>query len=430
MTSVEDRLRAATRAAAATVAPDSAPPLRLPREPERRGPGSTARRHRVGWLRVVAPLTAAAAVIAVVAVPLAVTDGIHARHPAASHGQASPLAGLPPYYIDLTGKKAPYLPQRLRAVVRATATGATVATLTPPSPYDSFSEVAGAGDGRAFVLTAQKLVVRREDGGVSQQGTPEKFFLLRIGAAGRMRLAALPIPAEPAAAGVSGIALSPDGRLLAVAVDGGRPRSPSRLQVFTVATGSKREWTWRGGYITNNAGPNGQVLSWAADGRTLAFQLWRGRSIYVGVFDTASPGGLRSSKLPVEFAGQAVDEARGPVILNGFSAIITPDGTKIVCATTSNSRLTQATELRFTEFSASTGHIVHILDSRRYTTSRVQNEDVLWTNASGSRLIVIANVPAARTGRFRLQIGVVTGNRFTPLPGPLLPSELVRFPSW
>ncbi len=386
MTSVEDRLRAATRAAADTVAPESAPPLRLPRSRI----GLTRPHRPARWYRTSAPLAAAAAVIAVVAVSLVVTGGTHARRPAASSNHASVLAGLPPYYVVLAGRNPLVLLQRQRAVVRATATGAVVATVIPPAPDDTFTSVTGAGSGHTFVLAAQKLVTRKVDGGVSQQGTPVKFFLLRIGPAGRAQLSALPIPDEPAAVGLDSMALSPDGRRLAVVTGSGSSRSPSRIQVFTVATGSQREWTWAGGGYTTNDDWRRAVLSWADGGRTLAFQLWRGRNIYVGVFDTAAPGaGLQSSTLPVEFAGQAVDSARGRTILNGFNTIITPDGTKIACATTSPWRRSQPTELGYTEFSASTGQVVRVLDARRYQGGiTLQTEDVLWTSASGGTLIV------------------------------------------
>jgi hypothetical protein len=70
---LEERLRAATRAAARTVAADSAPPLRLPARPMH---------HRVpprwhGWRRWLAPAAAAASVIAVVAGLVAIGGRTH-----------------------------------------------------------------------------------------------------------------------------------------------------------------------------------------------------------------------------------------------------------------------------------------------------------------------------------------------------------------
>ena len=74
MNTIEDRLRAAAQAAAGTVAPGSAPPLRLPDRPARRF-GVPRPPHRGGWRRWAAPLAAAASVIAVVAASLAITGG-------------------------------------------------------------------------------------------------------------------------------------------------------------------------------------------------------------------------------------------------------------------------------------------------------------------------------------------------------------------
>ena len=50
------------------------------------------------------------------------------------------------------------------------------------------------------------------------------------------------------------------------------------------------------------------------------------------------------------------------------------------------------------------------------------------------RLIVIADVPAAKPRTYRLQIGAIAGGRagvvFTPLPGAQLASELFSYPAW
>ena len=84
-----DRVRAAARAAAATVPPDSAPPLRLPAPPRRRrwrpGPGSR--------LQSLTPLMAAVGVIAVLAASLALT-GSFTGHRAAPRDRALTAAEL------------------------------------------------------------------------------------------------------------------------------------------------------------------------------------------------------------------------------------------------------------------------------------------------------------------------------------------------
>jgi hypothetical protein len=79
MNSFEDRLRAAMRAAGATVPQGSAPPLRLPRRrwPGFAQPGRQLLGHR---FRFLTPVAAAAAVVAVVAVSLAVANRTPTPH--------------------------------------------------------------------------------------------------------------------------------------------------------------------------------------------------------------------------------------------------------------------------------------------------------------------------------------------------------------
>jgi len=435
MNTLESRVRAATKATAEEIAPGSIPPLSLA-TPQRRRPGRAGRgRGRAGWPRMLIPLAAAASVIAVVATSLAITGGANGHRPAKATGHASAMASLPPYYVQLAGNNPnTTVLQPEHAVIRATSSGAALATITPPSPYGTFALVAGAGDGRAFVLAAEKWAVQQADGGSSQLAEPTKFFLLRISpVTGKPQLTALPIPAEPASAGLSGMALSPGARRLAVAVDGDGNRQ--KIQVFTVATGSEQQWTWHGGgNITNNAGGNGQVLSWVANQRTLAFQVWHGNSIEVRLFNTASAAGLGASTIAVDFPGAAVDSPRGDVTFGGTSTFITPDAAMIVCATTSTTKWsTTMTQVGYTEFSARTGRAVRILDPRRYAAKALlQTQDVLWTNASGSTLIVVADVAGAQPGKYRLQMGAVTGKSFTPLPGLQTDTALgpVHYPVW
>jgi hypothetical protein len=442
MNTLEERIRTAITQTAEEITPGSIPPLSLA-TPQRRRLGAAGRgRGRAGWPRVLIPLAAAASVTAVVVTSVAVSGGTNGHRPTKATGHISVMASLPPYYVMITGNNPnPTVLQPEHAVIRATSSGATLATITPPSPYGTFVLVAGAGDGHTFVLAAEKWAVQGSDGGGSQLAEPTKFFLLRINpATGKPRLTALPIPAEPASVGLSGMALSPGARKLAVAVDGNGNRQS--IQVFTVATGSEQQWTWQGGgNITNNAGGNGQVLSWAADQRTLAFQVWQGKNIEVRLFNTASAAGLQASTVAVNFPGAAVDSPAGDVTFGGTGTFITPDGTMIVCATTSTFKWSKTiTELGYTEFSASTGRAVRILDLRRYPKELLQTQDVLWTNASGSTLIVVANVPGARPGnnrlpirsKYHLQIGVVTGNSFRPLPGLQMDTAdgPVSYPAW
>jgi hypothetical protein len=435
MNTVEDRLRAALRETAGEVTPQSVPPLRLHRAQSRRGgmAGPAGRRRWAAWLT---PLAAAASVIAVVAASLAISTVFHGGHRTA-RGPAGPFAGVPPYYVALAVKKPhlrPSIAQRQFAQIRATATGAVLAVVTPPKPYGTFS-AAAAGDGRTFVLAANRWKVSRWNGGSFAEASATRFFLLRLGAGGRPgQLTPLPIPAVPTRATISGFALTRDGSKLAVALRGGQGGGPGpEIQVFSLATGAKRAWTWPGGGpITNNAGGNGEVLSWTADGRTLAFQQWVGNSIDVRLLDATTPGGsLRSaSRLAVQWKDDAESfhfvHGRASSIIDGFSAIITGDGTKIVAATASETKHPLNSELAFTEFSTSTGKVARVLG--RWPIPGLypgQIQDVLWTNSSGSTLIVIAHVPgpptkdphSSNSAGYQIEFGVQRANQFIPLPG-------------
>jgi hypothetical protein len=445
MNPVEDRLRAALRETAGEVTPQSVPPLRLHGARRRGMAGAAARRRWAAWL---APLAAAASVTAVVAASLAISTAFHSGHRPASR-PAGPFADLPPYYVVLTAKKPklrPSIAQPLFAQVRATATGTVLASVTPPKPYGAFS-AATAGNSHTFVLAANKWKVVRANGGTFAEATAAKFFLLRLGAGGHVRqLAPLPIPAVPGGATISGFALTRDGTKLAIALRGGRGGGPGpEIEVFSLATGAERVWTWPGGGpITNNAG-NGEVLSWTADGRTLAFQQWVGNDIDVRLLDATTPGGsLRSdSRLAVQWKDDAESfhfvHGKASNIIEGFSALITGDGTKIVAATASETRHPLNSELAFTEFSATTGKVVKVLG--RWPIPGLypgQTQDVLWTNSSGSTLIVLAHVPgpptkdphSSNSAGYAIEFGVLNGNRFTPLPGAPRPGGFTPWPTW
>jgi hypothetical protein len=433
MNTLEDRVRAATVQTAEEIAPDSIPPLSL------HGRGRSVRWTRVGrvigvgrrgarWPRVLIPVAAAASVVAVVAVSLALTSGLAGgRHAAAprergghsgnngapqivSPASRAALASVPEFYLALTPG---YMGRNNRAQVRASATGAILATVQAPAPYNTFSWVTAAADDRTFVLAAQEWtpIAPGNAGAAAEKrddDTPTKFFVLHLSADGRAdRLSALPIPVQPGSVWVDGIALSPDGSKLAVVVNSNSGTDPDinpAIAVYTMVTGTKKQWMWLGGAFIGNNKPFGSPLSWMADGRTVAFQISPANGITeVRLLDTDAPGGLMHSRLGVEWARGDVTGADGALItggsdphpansLSGYNTLITPAGTKIVCVT----RGTTVTGV--TEFGTSA--------ARAVSHSYPQAMDVLWTNASGSTLIV-SNASS---------VGVLAGGHFTPLP--------------
>jgi hypothetical protein len=410
--STEERLRAATRAAGDTVPPGSAPPLRLSDDPAA-GPHRGGAPGRRGWLRALTPLAAAAAVAGVVIASLTLTSGKDGRSGAArGHGPAAvPIGSAPPYYVALSGLPG----QPGRAQIRATATGKVLATVTPPKPYRGFTLVSGQADDRTFVLAAQRWwpITSGTRGLAAQQRdntTAVVFFRLTYVPRTRTtRLAALPTAGSITSQDLSGLAVSPDGSKLALIV------RPAEIRVITLAVGSERDWIWphtlgtwtpksAGDTWVGNSKPSGAPLSWTADGRTLAFQLWTksGGITEVRLLDTSAAGSsLSSSKISVRFTGLG-ELKEGPA----GNTLITPDGSRIVTVTTGRA----GNDYRLTEFSADTGRSLGG-PGRRAPAGAVW--DVLWTSSDGSTLIVEAGPGRGQAGPGP---GILRDGRLTRLP--------------
>ena len=407
MNTLEDRIRWALRETAEDISRTDVPPLRLP---DGAGRGRLARGWR-GWPPWLTPLAAAAAVAAVLAATFALTGG--PARPGHRTSSDALLARVPRYYVVLTGTGPKHGWPR-QAEVRATRTGRTVATLAAPRPDDAFVMAAAASGVGRYVLAAEPMTlqyekVTRPDGrtvpgttvSIMSPTGPVSFYQLRISSSGQVSaLSPLPVPALPAGAVLDGLALTPDGRQLAVATRAGGPRPGPEIQVDTLATGAQRVWTWPGAQpVEESQGGTGSALSWAADDRTLAFaQLIDGR-YKVRLLDTTAPGSsLAASRLALtlNWSGSAAAFSHGRAVNNNdtFGALLTPDGSKIVVATVTQSKHPLTAEFAFTEFSARTGKVVAVLGRWWFIRHWPQQEQtVLWTNADGSTLIVLAHRP-------------------------------------
>jgi hypothetical protein len=211
---------------------------------------------------------------------------------------------------------------------------------------------------------------------------------------------------------VSGIALSPDGSRLAVAL-GDEAGGRSELKLFNLHGGSAREWRGArsGGQLSANVlGAN--PVSWTADGRTLAVDQWVGFTINVRLLDTTATGGnLWSGRRATTFAHWPSGTVAG-------SAIITPDGTKIIAMAVTR----HSTQVEVNEFSASTGKALGSVVRLRYRRGAITGwPSVLWSDSSGSTLIVKTTRPGtgpSRNGGLTPEVvGIVSRGHFTPLPG-------------
>jgi len=465
MSTLEDRVRGVLRETAEDISPIDVPPLRLAgRRPA--GRGWLARgRPPGGWPTWLAPLAAAAAVVAVLAATLALTGG--PGRP--GHHQTGPdalLASAPRYYIVLTGTGRSHGWPR-QAQVRTTRTGRAVATLAAPRPDNVFLMVAAASGVGRYVLAAQRMAVQYQATarmGVPVPGSPAAqprgtvavqvpagpihFYQLQISAAGHVSaLSPVPVPALPANAPLDGLALTPDGSQLAVATRSG-PHGSAEIKVDTLATGAQRVWTWPGGQpVIESLGGTGSALSWAADDRTLAFARLIGGRYKVRLLDIAAPGhSLAASRpaLSLDWVGMSnrsrFHHGRAVNDNDTFGALLTPDGSKIVVATVTQSFHPLTAEFAFTEFSARTGKVVAVLGRWWFTRRWPQQEQaVLWTNANGSTLLVQAHQPGVTLrptappdegATFRVEFGVLHGDRFAPLPGQHFLGRLSTFPAW
>jgi len=262
MTEIEDRLRRELTQVAEWAKPGQLRPLREPRA-----------RARVGWL---APLAAAAAVVAVVA-------AVWLAGAAIFHGPVSTVApdtGMPRFYVVVTG------PPIFRAVVHDSLTGRVLTTIPLPGRPDGAPWIAAGGDDRTFAIPVTS-------GQHSRAIT--RVFVLRISAAGNAgQLAPSPVTV-PSRAAITGIALSPGGGKVALALVYGKVgarHSVKEIRVVSLATGTARTWTARG---TWDAVIN---LAWTDGGRYLSFNWVPTPPLTLGLpqtqvrlLDTAGPSG-------------------------------------------------------------------------------------------------------------------------------------------
>jgi hypothetical protein len=384
-------------------------------------------------------------VVAVVAVAIAlviVRDVPNGR--VAPRGpQASPATapGVPEYYVAWMQADRSYL------VVGDTMTGAQVSTVMSPSGVFLESVFGTAADDRTFIVTGDRP---------RGAGAGTQWYLLRITPGGRTpaRLAPLPIPVRQAPAGV---AISPDGTRLAVAL----PGAPANLRIYSIATGTLlRTWSAPAGQITAakvTAGSwpfTAMVLRWSADGRTLAFA-WNAEEIRA-LDPTAPNGSLLARSSTLAGTGTTYTPAGTSSTCNparGWDVVA--DGRGIVCAATWRSSAipvgagagagaspagaatcTSGQPVTF-GFDLETpygqgGHESQQLAPVAECPARAQPQDgayIGWANADGSILI------GSQAWNGQSRFGIFRGDRFTPLPPlpismPLPAGTLIGADAW
>jgi hypothetical protein len=434
VTRLEERLRADMRTESEQIEPGSIPALQLPARAHppdrlrRRGP-----RHWPAW---VTALAAAAAVTAVIAGTFLIAHTVSGSGPSPSAtGGPPPYSGIPPYYAYAvqgdTYSRTVHGTQYGDSVIaryvtiRATASGKVFRTVSPPAPYNAFESFAGAANGRTFVLAANRNRYTKTGNEYYKldQRTPLKFMILRITPSGHTQLSPLSLPRTLTEAQAPTLALSPDGAKLAVAYGGSG--KPAVVLVITLATGQMRQWTSPPPAATPVLGGPG---AWTSDGRTLALGQM---SIQPGGMIRTAPTQMRL--LNTTAPGINLAAASKLVTLHGAGSFpwpfITPDGTKLIGETGHRpARPGTTTESgALGVYSARTGTLLQVIGrwQRHGRGPRFFNarQTVVWSNPSGSRLIV--EMPRGKLN----EVGILTGDKFTPLAHVALPPLLTAINS-
>ena len=390
------------QAAAETVdlIPDSA------RAPARNGPGHARSRPpspRPRWRRLLPPLGAAAAIIAIAAAILATTthpnhgSGTSAGHKAAKLVYAEG-GRVPPYYLWISTQGNSNFTGAQYAAVRLTATGALLGSVTASAPGGTVAAVTGAADDRTFVLDEQTWANPSSNG--NQAWEPRTFYVLHLSAAGKPGpVTRLPI-SMPYGEVLSGMALSPDGTRLAIGM-GNVSKTNTNLTVlklYAVPAGKVLR-TWYANGTIGNSGDDPEALSWTSDQRTLGFD-WLGNT------EGTEQGEwlldlTKSGTNLIANSHHALSNMTSTPLACDEDQIITPDGSAIACGAANSS------SSGFEDFPTTKGKPAQILAEW----SGNGSTEVLWSNASGSVMI--------GTGPGSDNVGMVTAGTFTPLPGPI-----------
>jgi hypothetical protein len=315
-------------------------------------------------------------------------------------------AGMPPYYVTLTGAMAGQRPV-LTAAVRDLATGALLTTvdvpvqtstarplhnkrsqprIPPPLP----SGITASANGRIFAIT--------DDLG---------FFLLRVAPGGRSaRLSRLPIHVPFILSDTA--ALSPDGSRLAIDVEPCANNScREALDVVSLATGASKIW--------DGPSVSGSPLSPAWVGGTEIMFLWQ-------LGNSSTPQGYRLLNISGP-SGGLLSSSRAmvsPPVQNGWEfpgAILTPDGRGLITTDYRNvpgQNGGGTAILRVVELSARTGRLLRVLRvatehyGAGYLARAAADADCQVLSMGAVGLHALVQCPG---------LGRLDDDRFTALPG-------------
>lgn len=377
MASVEDRLRSELRQIAHGIDHESVRPLR-----------TAVPARRPGLVRWLAPVTAAAAVVAVIA-------GVTlARSPAPRHSLAA-STGMPPYYVTVDQGPGDDADVAV-ATVHASATGNTLSSVRLPTARNVptgqlfFRSISAAADDRTFLIQQVR-----------------QLLVLHVSADGQSaRLRELPVSLPPTAS----VALSPDGSTAAIetmsscktTAFGATYDAPgctsTEIRLVSLDTGATTR-TWSTAALTAQS----TWISWT-QGSQILF-LWPGSGTA-----SSQPGGLRlldistpgSNLLAAQVLPAQVDHQPPFPVPYAF---ITPDGSTVIYSTTSS----DGSVVGMQAASARTGRPLYVL-GQHTEANATADCTVLSLGPTGLQALV-------KCANRSVFLGRVDDGRFTRLPG-------------
>jgi RNA polymerase sigma-70 factor, ECF subfamily len=302
-------------------------------------------------------------------------------------GKPPGAVGVPPYYISVAFTYHPGAPTASAATVGEAASGAQLATISPP-PGESLAGAAVAGDNRTFVLAAMPAGARF-DGPSAPRFAEVRFYEMQLGPGGRP--GALTLLLTLRTAPYLNFALSPDASELAVADRNGG------IEVISLATGAHRTWQTPGtAYNPSWAGD--QTLAFyfepqdalpAAGAQT--FQVKPDARSGVRLLNTLAPGTdlVASSRLLIR--ERLIDAL--PALGN---MMVTADGTRLLAAVYTGMSGQIATSGRVEEFDARTGRLLGAvtgLGNIQQGSNDYLECAPLWSDPSGAAVLSVCGDP-------------------------------------
>jgi hypothetical protein len=459
MNPIEDQVRAVTRVEASTlreVRPLRLPPDAAPRPAARSRVAARWPRRWQGWL---APVAAAAVVIALAVSLVTIRDSSNGRVVPPT-GPVTAAGGLPKYYVTVyqppppaSGKhesdadvmkaaiceaqgkpNCPDAPPPTELLVGDTLSGAKVAAVTPPKG-STFYGVTAAADDRTFVVDTDTKIA------VADICMARTFYLLKLapGTSSPARLTKLGIPSAGCTAA---IALSASGRELAVASFSMGSKA-EQLRIYSVATGQLLNgWSTDDASVfdrgANIIGDENRGLYWVDDDRELTFptigQTPGTENESVRMLNVTAGGSdlIKDSRVIWSTSSSSVDNYPSGCAWDQ-DPLVSADGRTVVCvsvtAAPTRQQKTIPWRLSWLEYSTSDPKAPpRILYSVTINASDTLSFQLfgLWTNASGSSVIGYRS-----NGQFAVAkpafFGVISKGALRSLPTP--PSILIGDPS-